>query len=153
MEKYNTTRFGEIELNDDDIIHFPTGLYGFEKETKFILIPFDDSDCPLEWMQSLSNPALAFVVTDPFVFISDYEPALLDIEKKEIGLQTNDPFVIRVIVNIPEVYIEMTANLIGPIAINRSNQIAKQFILTTMKYDTRHYLFSEEIRKKNMTKV
>ena len=40
MEKYNTTRFGEIELNDDDIIHFPTGLYGFEKETKFILIPF-----------------------------------------------------------------------------------------------------------------
>jgi flagellar assembly factor FliW len=153
MAKYNTTRFGEIELNDEDIIQFPTGLYGFEKETRFVIMPFDEVDCPLEWMQSLINPALAFVVTDPFIFVPDYEPALLDSEKKEIGLEPEDPFVIRVIVNIPEAYTEMTANLVGPIAMNRDTQIARQFILTTLKYDTRHYLFSEEIRKANTSKV
>ena len=91
MAKYNTTRFGEIELNDEDIIQFPTGLYGFEKETRFVLMPFDEVDCPLEWMQSLINPALAFVVTDPFIFVPDYEPALLDSEKKEIGLELTLP--------------------------------------------------------------
>ena len=145
---YNTTRFGEIEVSKQDIIHFPIGLYGFEKETEFVLMPFDEIDCPLEWMQSLINPALAFVVTDPFIFIPDYKPALLNSEKKELGLDPEDPFIIRVIVNIPKNYTEMTANLVGPIAMNRDKQIAKQFILTTLKYETRHYLFSEEIRKK-----
>jgi|TARA_B110000438_G_scaffold259386_1_gene268748 flagellar assembly factor FliW len=153
MAKYNTSRFGEIELNADDIISFPNGLYGFEKETKFVFIPFDEVDCPLEWMQSLINPALAFIVTDPFIFVQDYQPTLLDSEKKEIGLEPEDPFVIRVIVNIPEVYTEMTANLVGPIVMNRETQVARQIILTTLKYDTKHFLFSEEIRKANMSKV
>ena len=47
---------------------------------------------------------------------------------------------------IPENYAEMTANLIAPLIINKKKAIAKQFVLTNMDYDTRHYLLPEEMR-------
>ena len=153
MAKYKTTRFGDLDVDDQDVLEFSNGLYGFENETKFFFMPFGEVGCPLEWMQSLINPSLAFVVTDPFVFISDYEPVLLDSEKKETGLSPKDPFVIRVIVTIPKFYLEMTANLVAPIVINHKDQMARQIILTTLKYETRHYLFSEGIRKANASKA
>jgi len=40
----------------------------------------------------------------------------------------------------------MTANLVAPLVINSSKRVAKQFVLTTMEYDTRHYLLPEEMR-------
>jgi len=144
---FNTTRFGEVEFPDDKIIHFPEGLLGFEMEKRFALLPFtEEEDCPLVWMQSLKTPELAFVVTDPNIFVPDYAVDLLENERSEIELSPDQSFALRVIVTVPEVYIDMTANLVGPLVINPDKMIGKQFVLTTPKYDTRHHLFSKDVR-------
>ena len=146
--KYNSSRLGSFDLQEDEVLYFAGGLCGFEKEKRFAILPFDtEIQSPLEWLQSLQNPELAFVITDPVLFISDYRVNLMDHEKTEIGLYQDGFCLIRSIVNIPSVYIDMTANLVAPIVINPDKNLAKQFILTTLEYDTRHYLFSEEIRK------
>tara|TARA_B100000686_G_scaffold320656_1_gene372549 strand:- start:486 stop:941 length:456 start_codon:yes stop_codon:yes gene_type:complete len=142
----HTTRFGEVDFPEDQIIYFPEGILGFELETKFVLLPFDDKECPLEWMQSVRTPELAFVVTDPNHFIPEYAINLLDNEFDDISLQPGEAFAIRVIVTVPEKYINMTANLVGPIAFNSKRMTAKQFVLTTSQYHTKHYLFPEETR-------
>ena len=52
--KVDTSRFGTLEISAKKIIHFPEGLYGFEKETEFTLLPFNPNvESPMEWMQSL----------------------------------------------------------------------------------------------------
>ena len=69
--KVYTTRFGEIEIADETIIAFPNGILGFPEQTNYALINTDDNS-PLKWLQSLDDPALAFVVTNPNLFKPDY---------------------------------------------------------------------------------
>ena len=145
--KVDTSRFGTLDIPENEIIHFPDGLYGFEKETKFTLLPFNPNvESPMEWMQSILSPHLAFVITDPYLYVPDYKLKLLAEDKKKVGLELDESFLTRSIVTIPENYAEMTANLVAPIVINSSKRVAKQFVLTTMEYDTRHYLLPEEMR-------
>jgi flagellar assembly factor FliW len=145
--KVETSRFGTLEISENEIIKFPEGLYGFEKETDFILLPFNPNvESPMEWMQSLKSSHLAFVVTDPFLYLPDYKLKLSPEDRKIVQLEEDDSFLTRAIVTIPENYSEMTANLIAPLVINKEKGVAKQFVLTNMDYDTRHYLLPEEMR-------
>ncbi|MCH8157363.1 MAG: flagellar assembly protein FliW, partial [Nitrospinae bacterium] len=118
--KYETTRFGSIEVQDSDIIHFSDGLYGFERELKFVLLPLDpDIESPMEWLQSLTTSRLAFIVTDPFLFVQDYNLVLSDDEKDRLKIESQESVLVRVIVTVPEVHTDMTANLIAPLVINQ----------------------------------
>ena len=145
--KVETSRFGTIDISEKEIVRFPEGLYGFEKETEFTLLSFNPNvESPMEWMQSLKSDHLAFVVTDPYLYLPDYKLKLSEEDKKRIELEEDDLFLTRAIVTIPENYSEMTVNLIAPVVINKDKGVAKQFVLTNMDYDTRHYLLPEEIR-------
>ena len=145
--KVNTSRFGTLDIPENKIIHFPDGLYGFEKETEFTLLPFNPNlESPMEWMQSLKSSHLAFVITDPYLYLLDYKLKLSEEDKKRVKLEGQELFLTRTIVTIPENYLEMTANLIAPLVINKDKGVAKQFVLTSMDYDTRHYLLPEEMR-------
>jgi flagellar assembly factor FliW len=145
--KVETSRFGTIDISEKQIVRFPKGLYGFEKETEFTLLPFNPNvESPMEWMQSLKSDHLAFVVTDPYLYLPDYKLKLSEEDKKRVELEEDDLFLTRAIVTIPENYSEMTVNLIAPVVINKDKGVAKQFVLTNMDYDTRHYLLPEEIR-------
>ena len=145
--KVETSRFGTIDISEKEIVRFPEGLYGFEKESEFTLLPFNPNvESPMEWMQSLKSDHLAFVVTDPYLYLPDYKLKLSEEDKKRVELEEDDLFLTRAIVTIPENYSEMTVNLIAPLVINKEKGVAKQFVLTNMDYDTRHYLLPEEIR-------
>ena len=145
--KVETSRFGTLDISEKEIVRFPEGLYGFEKETEFTLFPFNPNvESPMEWMQSLKSTHLAFVITDPYLYLPDYKLKLSEEDKKRVELEDDDLHLTRAIVTIPENYSEMTANLIAPLVINKDKGIAKQFVLTNMDYDTRHYLLPEEMR-------
>jgi len=146
--KYDTTRFGRIEVKETEILNFPVGLYGFERENEFTCLPFTPNvESPMEWLQSLQTPGLAFVITDPFLYVADYSVKLTEGEKEQIRFEPGDTLLTRVIVTIPENYLEMTANLVAPLIINLTSGLAKQFVLTSMEYNTRHFLLPQESRE------
>jgi flagellar assembly factor FliW len=143
--KYETARFGALEIQDQDILVFPDALYGFDQEKEFALLPLDPTvESPMEWLQSLRTPELAFIVTDPFLFIPEYKMVLSDSEQTQLGIETMESVVVRVIVTIPKVHTEMTANLVAPIVINQKKSLAKQVVLTNAEYDTKHPLMSKK---------
>ena len=52
--KIKTKIFGEIEIADDRIITFPSGIIGFPELTKFALLHDEESGSgAMHWMQSL----------------------------------------------------------------------------------------------------
>jgi len=63
-EKIETTRFGRFTVNDEDLIHFPKGIPGFETHKKWALAGEDDS--PIKWLQSLSDGDVALPVVVPY---------------------------------------------------------------------------------------
>ena len=70
--KVETSRFGTINISEKEIVRFPEGLYGFEKETEFTLLPFNPNvESPMGWMLSLESYHLAFAVTDPYLSLPD----------------------------------------------------------------------------------
>ena len=146
--KYETARFGSVEIQDKDILLFPGALYGFDQEKEFVILPLDSKiESPMEWLQSLRSRELAFIVTDPFLFVPEYKMVLSDSEMDQLKLESMESVAVRVIVTIPKVHSEMTANLVAPLVINQKNRLAKQVVLTSAEYDTKYSLISSKNKK------
>jgi flagellar assembly factor FliW len=135
-----TTRFGSVEIDDDRIIEMPDGMLGFA-ERRFILLS-PDNNGRFFWFQSVDNPALAFVVTDPTAFVPGYEVTLTPDEYDRLKLdQESAEIILLVVTTIPREAKDITINLQGPIVVNPEKMTAKQIVLENGKYGIRHPLF------------
>ena len=132
-----TTRFGRMNVSDDRIMTFPNGLLGFPSFSRFALIQAGQENY-FFWLQSVDEPSLAFVVTDPQVFFKDYQVPVRDEMAQE--LQLTDPAHLQVFVICNKVGEWLTGNLLGPIAVNAQNCLAQQVVLTEKKWTTRQPL-------------
>lgn len=140
--KINTTRFGEIEIVEDEIINFHEGIFGFEDVKKYVLFNMEEGN-PLMWMQAIDEADLAFILIRPFEFRPDYSLNLSDGDVESLKLTKPDDSDIFAIVVIPEDSSKMSANLQGPIVINKNLKIAKQVISTNSKHKLKHYILEE----------
>ena len=140
--RIETTRFGEIEFNETDVIHIPNGLIGFGQYRRFVILPHSENS-PLQWFQSLDDSALAFVIIDPMFFRSDYQVVLDLSDSQLLGIDDLSKAVVYAIVVIPTEPSEMSANLLGPIVINPETRVGKQIIMQDSTYTTRHYILEE----------
>ncbi len=144
-----TKAYGLIEVDERQKIHFPAGILGFESLKDYVLL--DASQQPFYWLQSLDMVEIAFVLINPVVFRPDYTPDVSTAELQEINLGTLDSenSLVFVIVTIPEDQSRMTANLQGPIIINRKERIARQCISTNSMWKTQHYILEELAARKD----
>ena len=81
-----TKYFGEIDIEDGGVLDFPAGLFAFEEEKKFVLLPFEGSESTLLCLQSVQNEGLAFVVMNPFALCPEYTPVLQPAELERLGV-------------------------------------------------------------------
>lgn len=132
-----TTRFGVIQIAEDRVITFPKGLLGFPRHTRYCLLEPGQDAC-FFWLQSLDEPSLAFVVTDPSLFVPDYTVPLRPEQSQELQLTNPDDAQVFVVVN--KVRDELTGNLQGPLVINTLSRIGEQMVLAEKRWTTRHPL-------------
>lgn len=132
-----TTRFGVIEIAEDRVIEFPGGLLGFPGMTRFCLLEPGDDAC-FFWLQSLDEPGLAFVVTDPALFVPEFSVPIRREQMEALGLEKLDDAQVFVIVN--KVDDHLTGNLQGPLVINTLSRRGEQVVLAEKRWTTRHKL-------------
>jgi len=70
--KVETTRFGPVEVNSDEVYSFPQGLIGFEALKRFVLLDSKKGTI-VQWLQAVDDPAVAFLVSEPQSFIPSFE--------------------------------------------------------------------------------
>jgi len=136
-----TKPYGKIEVDERQKIFFPFGILGFENLKNYVLM--DAKQQPFYWLQSLDVLEIAFVLINPFVFRPDYSLDIPDEELIEIKIEGKDDILVFAIVTIPENQSKMTANLQGPIIINRRLKIGRQAISTNSKWKIRHQILEE----------
>jgi len=132
-----TTRFGLVDIDESRILEFPAGLLGFSSYRKFALLQPDDNGV-FFWLQSTESADLAFVVTDPALWIPDFQANIRREQMDELGLRETADAQVLVIVNKREQ--SLTANLQGPLVVNSANRTAMQLVLAEKKWSTRHEL-------------
>jgi flagellar assembly factor FliW len=139
--KAKTKAFGVIEIDERQKVSFPFGLFGFENLRDYIIL--DAERQPFYWLQSTDDDSIAFVLINPFLFRPDYELDIGDEELKSIGITSPEKALVFAIVTIPPGGGPMTANLQGPVIINRDLRVGKQAVLTDPRWKTKHDIVEE----------
>lgn len=148
--RIKTKYFGEIECREEEELHFPEGLFGFEEEKAFFLLPFEGGEGSLLCFQSAVTPGLAFVAMNPFSLKPDYAPALSAGELKAMGVERSEDLCFYALCVVRSPVSDSTVNLRCPIAVNDHTRRAMQVILEDGSYHM-HHLLSEFGRKEEGT--
>ena len=136
-----TTRFGEIEVEEDSIFTFVMPMIGYEDEDKFIIINHGE-DSPFKWMQSVKTPELAFVTTSAMYFEFDYIIDIPDSAVEKLKIESTEDILVLNVAAIPNSNPRGTrVNLLAPIILNTAQKTGGQIILSGSGYDVNFPLF------------
>jgi flagellar assembly factor FliW len=127
--------FNDLVYSNDDILTFSAGIPGFEKNKQFVIVSIPEY-APFEWLVCIDGSRLRFAIINPLLFHSDYSPNIIKEHLEELSLESSTDILLYVIVTIRENPLDSTANLIGPIVINRARKIGKQIIIDDDRYTT-----------------
>ena len=136
----HSTRFGELDVPDGQILDFPQGVLGFPEEKRFALMEYKP-DSPFYVLQSLSEPNLTFLMINPFAFFNDYEFTMDDDLMAEIGVTDDNPPTVFNIATVRDKIENMTVNLAGPVLVNVRDRKAVQLVIEKTNFPTRYPLF------------
>lgn len=137
MKKINT-RFGEVEYNPENTLHFPAGLVGLPQLKNFIVMP-NKKEGPLFWIQSVDDPQMAFILTDPTNFFLEYKIIPDDNEKVLLGIDSAENTLNLSVVTVSQNK-EISLNLAAPIIFSPDTNKAIQVILEGSEYSTQTQL-------------
>ena len=143
--RISTNQFGEIYLDDEELVCITNGVLGYEKYKNYVVLEREESR-PFKWMIAVDDPDLVFVVIDPLLFFPDYAPNISKTDLKNLDIADPKNSKIYSIVTLSEIPDEITVNLSGPICVNCQTSIAKQIALTGDAYSTQHNLFKNEMK-------
>ena len=133
-----TKYFGEADC--EHLLRFEKGLFGFEEEKEFCLMPFEGSGGSLLCFQSARTPQLAFVAMNPFSLKPDYAPVLTGAELGELGVERSEELCFYALCVVRSPVADSTVNLRCPVAVNDRTGQAMQVILESGDYHMRHLL-------------
>ncbi|MDR2394277.1 MAG: flagellar assembly protein FliW [Treponema sp.] len=139
--KVATKAYGVIDVDECQEITFSQGLLGFAAYKQYVLL--DAERQPFYWLQSLEVERIAFMVINPFLFRPDYEVNIDNEELLEIGLSDPSKALILSILTIPPEGGLMTANLQGPLVINRDTRFGIQAVLSDLRWKIKHDVMAE----------
>lgn len=137
-----TTRFGQVLLQEEDLIQFPEGILGFNDLKRFVLLD-DPTDDIFAWLQSCEEPAIAFPVLEPELFAQDYKVNLSKADLEALKVTADMKPRMFCIVTIPEDPTKMTANLKAPIVVNVAKKMARQCVLQDNNLAIREPIFQK----------
>jgi flagellar assembly factor FliW len=135
-----TKYFGQLDCPAEQALHFPKGLFGFEEEKEFYLLPFEGSGGSLLCFQSAATPQLAFVAMNPFHLKPDYTPVLAGDELHMLGVERSEDLCFYTLCVVRNPVADSTVNLRCPVAVNDHTHQALQVILETEEYQMHHPL-------------
>jgi flagellar assembly factor FliW len=132
-----SSRFGTIDVPDDEVVTFPDGLPGFPTVRHMALLGAGQMPGGAEmsahhtlfWLHDLDDPDLAFLTIVPWSAYPDYD---IEIEPDDVDGADADDLSILAIVTVRRDDVggvRLTSNLLAPVVIDTARRIGRQLIL------------------------
>ena len=139
--KFNTVKFGEIDISETRIFDFVLPIIGFDTLRKFVILE-PSKDTLFKWLQSLEDPALAFPIISVSSLNLDYSIDLPDNVVEDLAVTTVDSLLVMNITSIPQDDPRgTTINMLAPLIFNIDSQKAGQIVLSGSGYDISYPMF------------
>ena len=127
---------GPLEIRTDTVLKFPAGLPGFVALRDFALVETQRDE--LVWLQSVDDPALSFLLADPFTVVPGFEVELPAPDLAALGVaNAADALLVLVVVQL-EGGAPVSANLQSPIVIDRAGRHGRQVVLPDSAWGMHH---------------
>ena len=128
--KILSEKLGEIEIDENSIIHFVSPIIGFNDINQYVIVKLNQND-KFSWLQACNDKSVTFPITVPQAFDIDYTFEIDDNNQKLLNLEGSDDILTFNIVNIPlNCPEDATINLLAPVVINIKQNIGAQLILS-----------------------
>ena len=120
-----TNRFGQLDIEPSDLIHFPRGILGMEGCKQWVLLADNQNDA-LGWLQSTERPEVALAVVSPRRFVPNYQ---IRIARREISpLKLDQMHGVQVLVIVGKTQRSLSLNLKAPLVFNLANHLGAQVV-------------------------
>ncbi|MCS7164344.1 MAG: flagellar assembly protein FliW [Thermodesulfovibrio sp.] len=137
MITIKSERFGELHIDENEVIFFPFGIPGVPFN-RFII---KDLIGPVKWLISIDDTDVAMLIVSPFQYFPNYGFELSDEIVSVLEAKSEDEL---------EIYVSLlkyndegvAANLKSPFVINKIKKIGVQILLEDERYS-----FKEPIKK------
>jgi flagellar assembly factor FliW len=123
--KINSSRFGPVEIEPEDVLLFSRGLFAFENHRHWVLLA-DGDEQSVAWLQSLSDPEVALPLVSPRLFVPDYRVSIGRNQLTPLELAALDQAFVLNVVNRNQG--QLTINLRAPVIINLNRRIGRQVV-------------------------
>ncbi|MDX2470240.1 MAG: flagellar assembly protein FliW [SAR324 cluster bacterium] len=150
--KVETTRFGDLQIAEKEIISFPEGLAGFPGNIHFFIHQRKEL-APFIFLQALDNPNLSFLMVPPKEIHEDYDFKILPKDLKCLGVGPKElrpvaftsleNLLVFCIVNMEDEFKDWTANFNGPIIIKEILQRGVQVVIEEKKWSLKETIHPE----------
>ncbi len=132
----DSSLLGSLEIRADTVLRFPAGLPGFVTLRDFALVETQRDE--LVWLQSVDDPALTFLLADPFAVVPGFEIELPAPDLAALGVTgAADALLVLVVVQM-EGGAPVSANLQSPIVIDRAHRCGRQVVLPDSNWGMHH---------------
>lgn len=116
---------------------FPEGLIGCPDWQHFVLEAGPEL-APLVLLNSADEPVLSLPAVNPWLIRPDYAPVLGEADRLALAPESEADLQWLAVLNIQPEPLAMTANLLGPVVVNRRTGQARQVILSNSGYAAAH---------------
>lgn len=123
-------------------IELPQGIVGFANYKRAELLYLPDH-LPFLWMKLKSDTdEMHFIVIEPGGIVPGYEPEIFDADAEALDLRDpGEAMILNVVTLRRQNPVEATANLIGPLVVNRRTRIGRQLVISNYsRYSANHSL-------------
>jgi len=135
---------GKVAYEQENVIYFKEGIPGFETEKEFIIILSSDLNLPFHYLQSINQQNVAFVITDPFLFVDDYDFDVPEEVVTKLEIDSLSDLSVYCITIIPDNIEATSINLAAPLIINHKSKLGKQLILPDHQSKIKYSIFNRE---------
>src|SRR5262245_6034302 len=139
----STIRFGNLSIEEGDVLTFVDGLIGMEDCRRWVLLG-DAQNPALAWLQSLERAEVALAVVSPRRFVGEYQCRVARRDIQPLGL--TDPSEAQVLVIISQSGGALALNLKAPLVIHLSERLGRQ-IVARDDHPVQYRLLGTAIRK------
>jgi flagellar assembly factor FliW len=133
MPTCQTKFHGALTYEPEQVLHIPSGLFGFIQETEFLLLELPSAR-PLAFLQSIRSANLCFISLPAQVIEGEYRLSMSDVDLQAFGYTQSTPPVMGkdvlclALLTVGERQ-ATTANLLAPIVIDIARHQGRQVIV------------------------
>lgn len=115
-------------LAEGTVVDFAAGLPGFPAARRFRLEGLGEAMRPFARLRSIEQPEIAFVVVDPGLLYRDYSVEIDEERRAGLGISGPEDVATLVMITMGRPPQPPTANLLGPVVVNRRTGAAAQVV-------------------------